>query len=69
MARSQSLPHRQVRQARALLWAGDGVANGEIARRLGSSPKSVRRWRSRFEAEGAASVGRVRAGRKRRPSE
>ena len=33
MARSETLPHRQVRQARALLWAGDGVANEEIARR------------------------------------
>ena len=65
MARSQSLPHRQVRQARALLWAGDGVANGEIARRLGSSAKSVRRWRGRFEEGGVASVGLVRPGRGR----
>ncbi len=65
MARSQSSPHRQVRQARALLWAGEGVANGEIARRCGASAKSVRRWRSRFAEEGAASVGRVRAGRGR----
>lgn len=65
MARSQSLPHRQVRQARALLWAGGGVANGEIARRLESSPKSVRRWRGRFEQDGVASVGRVRGGRGR----
>lgn len=66
MARSQVLPYRQVRQARALLWAGDGVANVEIARRLGSSASSVRRWRGRFEVEGTASVGRVRAGRGRR---
>jgi hypothetical protein len=33
MAKSQTLPHRQVRQARALLLAGDGVANEEISRR------------------------------------
>jgi len=35
MAASSVLPHRQVVQARALLWAGDGVANEEIARRIG----------------------------------
>jgi len=67
MARSQSLPHRRVRQARALLFAADGVANGEIARRLESIPKSVRRWRSRFESEGVESVGRIRSGRGRPP--
>jgi hypothetical protein len=33
MAASSVLPHRQVVQARALLWAADGVANEEIARR------------------------------------
>jgi transposase len=67
MARSQSLPYRQVRQAKALLWAADGVANEEIARRSESTPKSVRRWRSRFEAEGVASVGQIRPGRGRPP--
>ncbi len=30
LAMSTSLPHRQVLQAKALLWAGDGVANQEI---------------------------------------
>ena len=35
MARSTSLPHRGVVQAKALLWAADGVANEEIARRCG----------------------------------
>jgi len=33
MAASSSLPHRQVVQAKALLWAAEGVANQEIARR------------------------------------
>lgn len=65
MACSHTAPYRVVRQARALLWAGDGVSNGEIARRLGSTTKSVRRWRSRFGSEGTASVGRIRAGRGR----
>ncbi len=35
MARSSSLPHRTVTQSKALLWAGEGVANEEIARRCG----------------------------------
>lgn len=65
MACSQTSPYRVVRQARALLWAREGLANAEIARRSGATTKTVRRWRSRFEAEGAASVGRVRPGRGR----
>jgi len=68
MARSQTAPHRQVRQAKALLLAADGVANEEIARRSEASTSSVRRWRSRFEAEGVSSVGRVRPGRGRPPT-
>jgi len=68
VARSQSLPHRQVRQAKALLLAADGVANGEIGRQVGTSPAGVRRWRARFEAEGVESVGRVRSGRGRKPT-
>ena len=67
MARSHTLPHRQVRQARALLLAGDGVANEEIARQSPASTKTVRRWRSRFAAEGVAAVGRIRPGRGRPP--
>src|SRR5437660_12506276 len=45
-------PAREVRQTKALLWATDGVSIAEIARRYASTPKSVRRWRSRFAAEG-----------------
>jgi len=57
-------PRRLGRCARpkVLLWATDGVLNAEIARRCASTPKSVRRWRSRFAAEGTAAVGRIRAG-------
>ena len=65
LARSHTAPAREVRQAKALLWATDGVSNAEIARRCASTPKSVRRWRSRFAAEGTAAVGRIRAGRGR----
>lgn len=66
MARSSSIPHRQVVQAKALLLAADGVANEEIARRCESNPDSVRRWRRRFAEEGVAGVGRIAAGRGRR---
>ena len=35
MAASTALAHRVVLQAKALLWAAEGVANEEIARRCG----------------------------------
>jgi Transposase and inactivated derivatives len=66
MARSSSLPHRKVVQARALLLAGDGVANEEIARRCRTTSESVRAWRKRFEAQGVAGVGVIAPGRGRR---
>ena len=55
MARSTSLPHRGVVQAKALLWAADGVANEEIARRL--------RGRLRRSAAVAEAVQRAGCGR------
>jgi len=67
MAASSSLPHRQVIQARALLWAGDGVANEEIARRSGVDSDTVRRWRCRFLERGTAGVGVIAQGRGRKP--
>lgn len=68
MARSSSLPHRKVVQAKALLLAAEGVANGEIARRCETTPDTVRRWRARFTDSGVAGVGVVAAGRGRKPS-
>jgi hypothetical protein len=65
MAASTSLPHRQVVQARGLLWASEGVANEEIARRCGV--ETVRRWRSRFADRGIGGVGRIAKGRGRKP--
>ncbi len=67
MAKSHTLAHRQVRQAQALLLASNGVANEEIARRSGASTKTVRRWRTRFAAEGIGGVSRIRPGRGRPP--
>ena len=66
MAVSPSLPHRQVMQAKALLWAADGVANQEIARRCEVDPDTVRRWRARFAEQGVEGVGKIAKGRGRK---
>jgi transposase len=66
MARSLSLPHRTVRQAKALVWAADGVANEEIARRCDVDADTVRRWRGRFEEQGVSGVGAIAKGRGRK---
>ena len=63
MARSSSLPHRRVVQAKALLLAADGVSIYETARRVGVASNSVRAWRRRFEREGVNGVGRIEKGR------
>jgi hypothetical protein len=66
MASSSSLPHRQVVQAKGLLWAADGVANQQIARRCEVSPDAVRRWRVRFNEQGVDGVGKIAKGRGRK---
>lgn len=68
MARSDSLPYRQVRQASALVMAADGAANGAIARAVGVKADTVRAWRARFARDGVGGVGRVAPGRGRKPS-
>ena len=68
MAGSTALPHRQVVQAKALLWAADGVANQEIARRCGVDSDAVRRWRARFAENGIDGVGVIAKGRGRKSS-
>ena len=66
LAASTSGRHRTVQQAKALLLAGEGVANYEIARRVGVSANSVRAWRARFEDKGLADFGKIAPGRGRR---
>lgn len=66
IARSTSAPHRQVIQAKGLLWAAEGLANEEIARRCEVDSDSVRKWRRRFEQEGVDGVGRIAKGRGRK---
>jgi len=68
MASSPSRPHRMVREAKALLLASRGVANAQIAERLGVSRSTVLAWRLGFAEEGVQGVGRVRPGRGRKPS-
>ena len=66
MARSTSLPHRMVVQAKALLLAADGVGTNEVARRCHTTDDSVRAWRRRFAEQGVEAVGRIAPGRGRR---
>ena len=65
-ARSYTLPYWQVVRAKLVLMAADGVANNEIAERLGTSPQVVHRWRKRFAEEGIDGLAdRDRSGRPR----
>ena len=68
LARSQTTPVRQVRRARALLLAADGMANESIAQQVGASPTTVRAWRKDFAERGLARFGMVRSGRGRKPT-
>jgi transposase len=67
MARSGTLPHRTVVQARGLLLAAGGVANNQIARECDTTADTVRRWRAKFEAGGVEAVGSIAPGRGRKP--
>src|SRR3954447_5566826 len=67
MAKSPSLSHRAVRQARGLLDAADGVGNEEIGRRCGVSANTVRAWRRSFPEGGVAGGGVGAQGRGRKP--
>ena len=66
IAASSVLPHRRVVQAKALVWAADGVANEEIARRSQVDSDTVRRWRNRFADKGVDGVGTIGKGRGRK---
>ena len=45
LSRSATAEHREVIRAKALLLAGEGLANTAISKRLGVSPASVSAWR------------------------
>ena len=61
-------PQRAAARARALLLAGDGLANSQIARRVGVSRQTVIAWRDRFQSEGTRSLTGVATGRGRKAS-
>jgi hypothetical protein len=62
-----TLPHKVVMRAKMILYAADGMATTEIARRLETAPRVVGRWRKRFFEERLAGLeDRERAGRPRR---
>lgn len=48
LARAAKSPQALVERARIVLLTHQGLSNAEIARRLGTSPKTVSKWRSRF---------------------
>jgi Winged helix-turn helix len=62
-----TLPHKVVQRAKMVLYAAEGLANVEIARRLETAPEVVARWRRRFHDERLQGLeDRVRSGRPRR---
>jgi transposase len=66
LARSSTLPHRTVVQAKALLRLVEGVSVRGVAREFGTWPNTVTRWRDRFVEDGPAGVGVIRPGRGRK---
>ena len=53
MARSQTLPHRKVVQAQALLALADGASVRSTAKEFRTYPNTVAAWRDRFAEAGA----------------
>ena len=52
LARSRTLPHGQVRRAKIVLMAADGMSNAAVAEKVGLSTQSVGKWRHRFLDQG-----------------
>src|SRR5258706_1394829 len=55
-AASRSLPHALVQRAQAILLSADGLANTEVAKRIGLSHPMVGHWRRRFQHERLAGL-------------
>src|ERR1019366_1704366 len=68
LSRSSTAPYREVKRAKVLLMASDGVANSKIAATVGVTPVTVRSWRDKFPGEGLSKVGRGPGGRGRNPA-
>lgn len=62
--RSTILPHGQVMRAKIILQLNEGMTPTDVATAQRTSPKTVHRWRSRFEQEGIEGLReRARSGR------
>ena len=64
-ASSRVAPHRSVQRAQMILLAAKGMSTPGIARRIGCSERTVRKWRSRFvqNSTRASLRDRARSGR------
>jgi transposase len=66
LVRTPTAQYRQVLRAKIVLAAAAGLTNAHIARRLGITPNTVRKWRKRWVAQGLAGLAdRKRCGRPR----
>lgn len=66
MVRTPTAQYRQVLRAKIVLAAAAGLTNAHIARRLGITVNTVRKWRKRYAAQGLAGLAdRKRCGRPR----
>jgi transposase len=66
LVRTPTAQYRQVLRAKIVLAAAAGLTNAHIARRLGMTPNTIRKWRKRFIAQGLAGLtDRKRCGRPR----
>jgi DNA-binding CsgD family transcriptional regulator len=64
LARSYTLPYRQVIRAQMVLLAAQGLRNDQIAQRLNCRREVVSQWRKRFFEQGMAGLeDRPRRGR------
>jgi DNA-binding CsgD family transcriptional regulator len=63
VAGSQGSPIQEIRRARALLLAADGLSNVAIADRCGFTPRTIASLRARFGLRGVAAVRWDRRGR------
>jgi transposase len=56
LVRDRNTPQKVVWRARIVLMAGDGVGAVAVARQVGKSVPSVRRWRRRYASAGVEGV-------------
>jgi transposase len=68
LARGRTVPARLAFRSRIVLLAAQGITNAQIARQLGTTVKTVHRWRVRYVEGGLNALGRDAPGRGRKRS-